>query len=162
MGGKSKSGLVDQSDLKILNHVRRNARETLTRICKETRIPISSVFDRLKRLEAIGVIQRYTSLLDMAKIGIRVQVVVLLKIPDAMKKAFEKWLKEHSQVNTLVRVNGDWDFMAEALFKNIHSLEAFTEQLAEEFKGAQCSVQYILEDLKREGFVPEVHDPKEE
>ena len=67
MGGKV--GLVDQSDLKILKYLRRNSRETMTRMSKETRIPISSVFDRLKRLEAIGVIHRYTSLLDMKKIG---------------------------------------------------------------------------------------------
>jgi len=60
MGGKS--GVVDQSDLKLLTYLRRNSRETMTRMNKETGIPISSVFDRLKRLEAIGVIERYTSL----------------------------------------------------------------------------------------------------
>jgi DNA-binding Lrp family transcriptional regulator len=162
MGGLSKSGLVDQSDLKILEYLRRNSRETMTRMSKETRIPISSVFDRLKRLEAIGVIHRYTSLLDMAKIGIRVRVVVLLKTPDAMKQSIEQWLKETSHVNTLVRINGDWDFMAEGLFNNIHALEVFTEKLRDEFKGAQCSVQYILEDLKREGFVPELQDAQKQ
>ena len=157
MGGKV--GLVDQSDLKILKYLRRNSRETMTRMSKETRIPISSVFDRLKRLEAIGVIHRYTSLLDMKKIGIHVRVVMLFKTKDAMKHNLEQWLKEHRNVNTLVRINGEWDFMAEVLFYDIHSLEIFTEKVREEFEGAQCSVQYILDDLKREGFVPEVDEP---
>ena len=128
---------------------------------KETGIPISSVFDRLKRLEAIGIIHRYTSVLDMKKIGIHVRAVMLFKITDTMKHNLEQWLKEHRNVNTLVRINGEWDFMAEVLFHDIHSLEVFTAKVKEEFEGAKCSVQYILDDLKREGFSPELHNPQE-
>jgi len=162
MGDLSKSALVDQSDLKILDYLRRNTRETMTRISKETGIPISSVFDRLKRLEAIGVIHRYTTLLDMKKIGIHVCVIVFFKTTDVMKQSLEHWLKDNKHVNTLIRINGDWDFMAEALFNNIRALEAFTQEIREEFEGVQCSVQYILDDLKREGFSPELYEQLEE
>ena len=51
MKAEYKSEILDQADLKLLGHLRTNARETLTRISQETQIPVSSIFDRLKRLE---------------------------------------------------------------------------------------------------------------
>ena len=53
-----KSKTLDQADLKLLGHMRTNARDTLTRISQETQIPISSIFDRLKRLEKMKVIKK--------------------------------------------------------------------------------------------------------
>ena len=55
-----KSEILDQADLKLLGHLRTNARETLTRISQETQIPVSSIFDRLKRMEKMNVIKRFT------------------------------------------------------------------------------------------------------
>jgi len=87
---------------------------------------------------------------------------MFFKTTDTMKQGLEQWLKAHNQVNTLMRVNGAWDFMAEACFTTIHALETFTEAISKEFEGVQCSVQYILEDLKREGFVPEGDEQKKD
>ena len=77
---------VDRQDLRILCRLRVNSRETLTNISRETGIPISSVFDRLKRFEAIGIIKRHTSLLDMKKIGIHERLIILAKVEDKTKK----------------------------------------------------------------------------
>lgn len=78
--GLEKSDLVDRVDLKLLSDLRRNSRETLTKISRETGIPISLIFDRLKRLEAIGIRNRYTCLLDMKKIGLHDRVIILVKV----------------------------------------------------------------------------------
>ena len=51
MKAKPKSIKLDSSDLKILSALRANGRETLTKISRDTGIPISLVFDRLKRME---------------------------------------------------------------------------------------------------------------
>ena len=88
--GLEKSDLVDRVDLKLLSSLRRNSRETLTSISRETSIPISIIFDRIKRLEAIGVINRYTCLLDMKKMGLHNRVIILAKVKDKKKKEFEK------------------------------------------------------------------------
>ena len=100
-------GGIDKEDLKILSCLRKNARETLTRISKVTGIPISSAFDKLKRLEAIGVITKHTSLVDLKKIGFSVQVIFFLKTNDSNKKELERRLMKNPQVNNVARITGN-------------------------------------------------------
>jgi len=144
---------LDQADLKLLGHLRTNARETLTRISQETQIPVSSIFDRLKRLEKMNVIKRYTSLLDLNKIGIHVRVLLLVKPYKSSRENLEDWLMEKRPVNWLIRINGEWKLAAECLFPNIKNLESFIEDFRKSFKGVGYTVYYILEDLKSESFL---------
>lgn len=152
MKEKYNSAILDQADLEISSRLRKNARETLTRISTDIVIPISAVFDRLKRLETTGVIIRHTSLLDAEKIGISVRVILLIRTNDNRKKELERYLTENSQVNNLSKINGKWSLMVEAWFKDINGLELFIETIREDFKEVEFSVLHVLEDLKRESF----------
>ena len=161
MTNETELGLVDCIDLQIVAHLRRNARKTLTGISKETGIAISSVFDRLKRLEEIGVIRRHTSLVNLRKLGVHSAVVVLLKSEEDIKKDLEGWLRGNQHVNNLMRINGEWDFLAEAFFRDIKGVEGFMESLGDAFSGVRSSVFYVLEDTKREGSSLEVCRPEQ-
>ena len=156
MENTSKSGLVKPMDLKIMTHLRKNARETLTRLSRDTGIAISTAFDRLRRLERRGIIRRHTSLFDLGKIGMNSAIVVLLKSDPGEKKNLESWLRENRHVNSLMKINGGWDYVAEAYFGNIRSIEDFLESVSSEFDGVKTLTLYVLEDLKREDFSLEV------
>ena len=144
---------IDQEDRKILSCLRRNARETLTNISKDTGIPISSIFDRLKRLEKIEIITRYTCLLDMEKVGFSVTVFLFLKIANKRQNEVEKFLMENPNVNNLLRVNGDWNLIVDVLFRDINSFELFADTFKNDFKEIEISIHYVLEDIKRENFL---------
>jgi Lrp/AsnC family leucine-responsive transcriptional regulator len=133
--------------------LRRNARETITRISKFTGIPISSTFGRLKRLEEARVITRHTSLVDMRQIGLSMRVFVLFKTDDSHREELEGSLMEDPQVNNMVRIIGSWNLMVEALFRDINELESFVEALRRDFRGLEFSVHYILDSLKQEGIL---------
>jgi DNA-binding Lrp family transcriptional regulator len=143
---------VDHADFKILSRLRKNARETLTRVSRDTGIPISSVFDRLKRLETNGVIIRHSSLVDTEKIGTSVRAILLIKTRDKDTKELEKCLSASPPVNNLLKINGELSLMVEAWFKDMKAFEEFVEMLREQFKGIAFSVHHVLEDLKRESF----------
>lgn len=100
-------------------------------------------------------INRHTSLFDVKKIGIHHRVVILFKSRDKTKKEFEQWLMENQRINSLMKVNGDWSFVAEAFFPDIKAMEKFTKKSREEFEIDKISILYILEDLKREAFLLE-------
>lgn len=148
-----KSDRLDQTDLKILSQLRMNARETLTKICKKTRIPISTIFDRLKRLEELNVIKRHTSLFDMKKLGIHVRVLLLIKVKEDQKNELESYLTKNPFVNNLFRTNGEISFAVEHLFRDMKGLESFSKNVRKRFKGIEFSVHHILEDLKKEDFL---------
>jgi len=133
--------------------LRKNARQTLTRVSKDTGIPISTVFDRLKKMEGNGVIIRHTCLLDMEKIGFNVRVYLLIKTIDNQANELQEHLMENPNVNSMVKTNGNWDLIMEALFRNINALELFVDDVKNDFKGIKISVHYVLEDIKRESFL---------
>ena len=148
-----KTEKLNQADLKLLACLRTNARETLTRISRETKIPISSIFDRLKRLEKINIIRRYTTLFDLKKIGIHARVLLLARVNEDHKSDLEAYLMKNIIVNNLFKTNGEISFVAECLFHDLKELESFTENIRKRFKGIELSVHHILEDLKSESFL---------
>ena len=150
---KFESDILDLKDLKILRHLRKNARETLTRMSQETRVPISSIFDRLKRLEGIKVIKRYTTLFDLKKMGIHCRVLLLIKIGESQRSDLEAYLTENPSVNSLARTIATYDFVVECLFHTIKDLESFIEGVEKRYKGISISIHYIVKDLKRESFL---------
>lgn len=150
---KNVSGSMNKSDLKILSALRSNARETLTNISRKTGIPISSIFDRLNKLEAEGIILRHTSLLDWKKIGFKIRVLLLLKIDVKRKDDVEKWFKEKQRVNNISRINGNLSLIIEALFRDSAELQAFLDSFKKTFREVDISVHHIVEALKQEGFL---------
>lgn len=93
--------------------------------------------------------------MDLKKIGIHIPVLLLVKTHKGSKRNLEGWLKQKLQVNCLIRTNGEWKLAAECLFQDIENLESFIENFEKDFKGVKFSVHYILEDVKREGFMVE-------
>jgi len=51
--------MLDKNDRIIISHSRANARKRLTEVSKKTGIPITTLFDRIRRME-VGVIEQYT------------------------------------------------------------------------------------------------------
>jgi DNA-binding Lrp family transcriptional regulator len=80
--------------------LRKSSRETLTGTSKVTRIPVSSIFDRVRRLESIDVISKHTSLLDIEKIGLKMGVILLIKGNGGQKKGVKRYSMETFQMAT--------------------------------------------------------------
>ena len=59
---------MNKKDLLIVSHLRRDGRTSLTELSKKTRIPISTIFDRLKQNKN-NFIKKHTALIDFAKLG---------------------------------------------------------------------------------------------
>ncbi len=141
-----------KNDLLIMSSLRQDARQTLTKMSRRIKIPISTIYDRLKHHER-GLITKHTTLLDFSKLGYATRATVMLKVPREQREAVRDFLQKSACVNTLMKINNDFDFFFEAVFRQICELEAFIERLEEEFKVRTTKVFYIIEELKREGFL---------
>jgi DNA-binding Lrp family transcriptional regulator len=56
-------------DLLILSYLRQNSRMKLTNMSKASRIPVSTLFDRIVDLESRGIIKKLTSLVKFEGFG---------------------------------------------------------------------------------------------
>ena len=71
------------------------------------------------------------------------------------KEELKKHLCFHPQVNNVYKINDGWDFIIETVHRNIKELDDFLEQLNQKYEIQAQQVHYLIEDIKREGFVIE-------
>lgn len=61
--------IIDDIDLRILEKLQENARETQTDIARTVGLAPSAILERIRKLEARGVIQGYTAVVNPAVLG---------------------------------------------------------------------------------------------
>ncbi|MDI3543817.1 MAG: hypothetical protein PWQ28_98 [Candidatus Woesearchaeota archaeon] len=144
---------LPKRDMLLLCQLRNNSREPLTKMSKQTRIPVSTLYDRLKHFEENKLIERHTSIINFAAFGYKVRVNIMLKVSSSQRDALKKYLQNHENVNNLYKINNGFDFLFEAVFKSIEEAEEFIDNLEEQFEFKRIDVHYITSDIKREGFL---------
>ena len=122
MKAKPKSIKMDSLDLKILSAVRKNGRETLTKISRDTGIPISLVFDRLKRMEEV-IIKRYSCSLDWKRLGLKRRVLLLIRMPKWLREQALARLANSHHINNLWRLDDKCGLAVEAMFLDLRQEE---------------------------------------
>ena len=141
--------MIKESDLKIMAALRKDARQTLTSISKQTKIPVSTIYDRIRKHEN-GVIKKHTSILDFPRMGYNIRLNFLLKVKNQWK--FKEFISKHKNVNSAFRVEGEFNFMMDCIFKQMNEMQSFTEKI-EEFGIEKKQTNFIIEEVVRENFM---------
>ena len=116
-----------------------------------THIPVSTIFDRLREYES-EIISKHTTLLDFKKLGFDIKINILFKIARGSRDDFKEFLVKNHNINSVFRVNNGYDYLVEAIFRGMHELQEFMEDI-ERFNIEDKQELFVLEDLKREGFM---------
>lgn len=67
---------MDSLDYQILEKLKSNARQRASEISREVHLSVSTVIDRIHKMEAAGIIKSYTIITDDAKVGNDVTVLI--------------------------------------------------------------------------------------
>lgn len=144
--------LVAKKELVILSALRENARYSLTEMSRKTRIPVSTLYDRLKSYKG-GLIKKYTSVVDFSRLGYGARANLLIKVPRNKIEEIKVFLLNHRSVNNLVKTNNGFNFFLEVIFRNVIELEIFIEKMENIFELIDKKVFYVIEELRREAFL---------
>lgn len=145
---------MNKKDLTIISHLRQNARIPLTKLSRKINVPVSTIFDRVKISEG-GLIVKYTSLLDFAKLGYNIRANIAFKVPFTYKRYLKDYLIAHRNVNSVYAASGTHDFVIDGLFKTMKELEAFTSEVDRRFEITDRNIVFLVEEIKRESFLSE-------
>jgi len=144
--------MLKKKDFLLLTHLRHNARDRLTVLSKKTRMPISTIHDKLKS-KLKGILDRPTMLMNFAKLGFNTRAYIILKVGKTNKSEVREFLERQVNVNTLHKINNGYDYMLEGIFKHVSDLEMFMEKIDELFDIKDKKVYYIIQDIQRENFM---------
>ncbi len=143
---------MKNSDLLLLSMLRQDARQTLTEMSRKTRIPISTLYDRLRTQEQ-NLILKHTTLVDFSKLGYYCRAKIMLTGIKEEREKLRAYLCEHPSTNSLFKINNGYDFLSESVFHNVKEMEDFLEHLESLFSIAEKKIFFVIDDLRRECFL---------
>lgn len=140
------------NDLIIVSYLRQDARTTLTNMSRQTRIPVSTIFDKIRDFKETGLIKKNTSIVSFERFGYNTKALIFLSTSKEERPNLIEILKTSNNVNSLFKVNNGWDLIAEVIFPSFKEIEDFLEHIEEKVSLSRKEVLYIIEELKREDF----------
>lgn len=149
----------DKFDLAILRELMADSRKTLQEIGAAVNLAPTTCWSRIKRLEAEGVIRRYTVDLDRARLGWKDTVVVQLTLEshtDETLYKFGKVLATIPEVLEAYLVSGDYDYVIRIAVKDTRDYERLLREKLYKIPGIRHSkssfVLRVLKDARDPGL----------
>ncbi|MBW2999570.1 Lrp/AsnC family transcriptional regulator [Candidatus Woesearchaeota archaeon] len=143
---------MKQKDKEIIRLMRTGKRLNISEIARQLNLPISTVNDKIKRIEERYVIKR-ASLLDYQKLGYFANAKLVIRINSEFKQTFLNFLKQQSCVNSIYHINSGFDLLVDVVCKDAIVLKNFVEIIKRDFS-ADISLFQILKVEEKERFVP--------
>ncbi|MSP38219.1 MAG: Lrp/AsnC family transcriptional regulator [Deltaproteobacteria bacterium] len=121
---------MDQIDLKILSILQNNGRTRLADIADEVELSAPAVMERVKKLEASGVIKGYQALVDGKKVGKDITAFIGVSIGNQRDiDQFAIQILSYRDVLECHHVTGDESFILKVKSGNTGSLEKLLGQI---------------------------------
>jgi DNA-binding Lrp family transcriptional regulator len=115
---------LDRTDFDILRLLQKDAKTPNKVIAGEIGIAPSTCHERLKRLEALGVIRGSHIEQDLKAFGVGLQAIFMLKL-SSDRQLVEQFMREVSQMNevrALFLISGQYDVIAHVVVRDTNHL----------------------------------------
>ncbi|MDO3705694.1 Lrp/AsnC family transcriptional regulator [Micromonospora sp. C28SCA-DRY-2] len=121
---------LDATDWAILRELQRDGRVPLTELGRRVNLSASATTERVKRLEAAGVIAGYRADVDLVKVGYPVLAVVRLKYPGSRHEPLHRLLGERVEILECLRTTGEDCYSLKVAATSMVHLEELVNELA--------------------------------
>lgn len=141
---------MDAIDSKILEVLQENSRVSISDLSKQVNLSLSAVSERLKKLEASNIIDKFTVILDSKALG--QELSVLMNISLENPRDTEEFLEIINNENEILEchyVTGEYDYILRITTRNTATLEALMNRIKAIPKIKRTQTNVILSTLKQ-------------
>lgn len=139
-------------DRRILRVLSQDGRASFQEVGKQVGLSPSPCWQRIKRMEESGVIQGYAARIDVAELGFRDSLIVMLTLEqhsDEMLERFERALADIPEVIEAYLVSGEHDYFIRVAVKDTRDYERLLREKLYKIAGLRHSVSsFVLRQLK--------------
>jgi len=119
---------LDRKDLEILKLLQQNARVTIKEISEKVHLSTTPVHERIRRMEANGVIRQYATIVNGAMVKKGLMVICYVSLRQHSKNAGAKFIKsimDMHEVMECLTISGEFDFLLKVVTENMDSYYDF-------------------------------------
>ncbi|ULC58756.1 Lrp/AsnC family transcriptional regulator [Flaviramulus sp. BrNp1-15] len=120
---------LDTLNRKILKCLQENARLSNAEIGRRVGISSPAVSERIKKMEDLGIIEGYKTMVSPFEIGYQLKAIITLRAFMGKLKPFLEKVKTYDEVINCYRITGDENIVMIVVLKNNKHLESFIDQL---------------------------------
>lgn len=123
--------MIDSTDVKILNQLLENSRQSTTKIAEHVDVSNVATQQRMNKMEKAGIIKGYTAVVDYKAIGYR--TVAYLGIFLEKAKHYTDVIKQLNEVPQIIEAHfttGNYSIFAKIIAKdNVHLMEILSDKI---------------------------------
>lgn len=119
---------LDRIDILILRELQKDAKLTTKELAAKVNLSPSPVFERQKRLEREGYIERYVALVDPIKVGNGIMVLCNVRMKHHSKEFSRQFISVISEIDEVVEcfnTSGDYDYQLKIYARNMQHYQEF-------------------------------------
>lgn len=113
---------LDDTDLQLVNYLQENAKITHKQLSILLNLSTTAVYERVKKLEKSGIIERYAALINRKVLGKELMVFTTVRLDRHSKQNiydFESKISLLKEVHECHHISGDYDYILKMTFSNM-------------------------------------------
>jgi Lrp/AsnC family leucine-responsive transcriptional regulator len=119
---------LDPTDKKLLQFLQEDAKKTTKELATKLHLSVTAVYERIKKLEREGIVQKYVALLNRNTIQKGFVVFCHIKLLQHSKDfltTFESQVVQLDEVLECFHVSGDYDYILKICVNNMEEYREF-------------------------------------
>jgi Lrp/AsnC family leucine-responsive transcriptional regulator len=157
---------LDRTDTRILAALQQDGRRSVVELAEAVGLSQTPCARRIRALEQSGVIDGYTAVVNPARLGLKVQAFVQVKLQnhgDDVVTSFQRELAKFDEVISCYAVTGASDFLIYVTVPDLESLGSTVLKRLTKLPGVRdVHSSIVLATVKRSAPLPLHHLPTEE
>jgi len=131
-------------DAKLINALLGNGRASLRSLGEELDVSVTTVSNHLRDLEAEGVVNGYTPIVDYDALGYDVTAVIQLKVEGSALPEITDRLRQQKQMVSVYEVTGDYDIIAIGKFTDTDGMNDQIKELLTDVDIRESNTSVVL------------------
>lgn len=154
MAQETESYILDEKDKEILRVLQHNARLTTKEVSSRVHLSNTPVYERIKRLERLGFITQYATILNAEKLNKGFTVFCSVKLRQLNTEralAFTAMISEIPEVTECYNISGGFDYMLRIQSPDMRYYQQFLlNVLGRHDNIASLESTFVMEEIKHE------------
>ena len=148
---------MDQTDKRILKLLQADCDLSLNEISERVNLSRNACRNRVRHLEAQGVILRRVALLDREHLNLDLTVFIAVRTDQhdaGWLDAFRSAVRDLPEILAIYRTTGETDYMLHAVVPNMKAYDALYQRLIAKVQLSDVSSSFVMEEIKQTTELP--------
>ena len=148
---------MDAIDLKIIKLLQQDAKQNTKEIAKKVGLTVSPTYERIKKLEELGVIKKYIAIIDNEKVGQNIMVYCQISLTMHSRKLIDNFIDAINSYNDVLvcqHVSGNYDFLLKVGVEDMNAYQKFVIEKLSIIDGiSNVQSLFVMNEIKNQQMI---------